>query len=306
MEGRVFVCTWERSGARYRVWVRDRPSLGAEGDVFDAADEALADAICGATGDGESVREYDPPRPREEPAGLLFRLAQISGERRGFIGNPAELFNEDYCPQCKRPRGNRTAMPLRLARIEPGQGGGFAKMEPPALVGPLMSFFPETFVACLRPEERSQFQWRPVHLVSKRKESFVELISANVHISFVSLSGAVATLWNRPGLMEKERQTLWRCDTCGRTQQRLYSYRMNSLPPYYVNVADLREPLPTCIGVGDPEYPRLCFTRERWSELMKLPESRGIASMDVGVVAPSLVDSTPAVRSLAAISKESR
>jgi hypothetical protein len=305
MEGRVFVCTWQRSGAHYRVWVRDRPTLAAEGDVFDAADEALADAICGATGDGESVREYDPPRPPIEWSGLLCRLAEISGERRGFIENPAELFNQDYCPQCRRPRGNRTAAPLRLARIEPGQGGGFAKMEPPALIGPLMSFFPETFVACLRPEEQSQFQWRPVHLVSKRKERFVELVSANVHISLVSLSTVAATQWNRPSIVDKK-HTLWRCDTCGRTKQPVYWYRMSSLPRYYVNAADLREPLPTCIGVGDPEYPRLCFTRERWSELMKLPESRGLASTDVAVVAPSLVDPMPAVQSLAEITKKYR
>lgn len=302
----MFVCTWQRSGARYRVWVRDRPALAAENDVFDVADEALADAICLATGDGESVREYDPPRPGEEPSGLLFRLAAISGERRGFIENPAELFSEDYCAQCRHPRGDRTAAPLRLARIEPGQNGGYAKMEPPRLGGPLMSFFPETFVACLRPDERSQFQWRPVHLVSKRKERFIELVSADVHISFVALSGVVATLWNRPSIIEKKKHALWRCDTCGRTKEPSYWYRMSSLPRYYVNVADLREPLPTCIGVGDPEYPSLCFTRERWSELMKLPESRGIASTDVGVVAPSLVDPMPAIRSLAEISKESR
>ena len=204
MEGRVFACTWERSGARYRVWVRNRPALRAEGDVFDAADEALADVICGATGDGESVREYDPPRPVEDQSGLLFRLAAISGERRGFIENPAELFNEDYCPQCKRPRGNRTAAALRLARIEPGQGGGFAKMEPPSLVGPLMSFFPETFVARLRPDEQSQFQWRPVHAPKRIKTRFVELVSAKVHIPGVSLSGAAATLWDRPSIVQKE------------------------------------------------------------------------------------------------------
>lgn len=306
MERRVFLCTWQRSGARYRVWVRDRPTLTAEGPVFDVADEALANAICRATGDGESIREYDPPRPPRDLPGLLFRLAEISGERRGFIENPAELFNEDYCPQCKHPRGNRSTAPLRLARIESGQGGGFAKMEPPALIGPLMSFFPEAFVACLRPEERSQFQWRPVHLVSKRKERFVELVSANVHVSLVSLSGAVATVWNRPSIIDRERHALWRCDTCGRTKQPVYWYRMASLPRYYVNVADLRDPLPTCFGVGDPEYPGLCFTRERWSELTKLPESRGFASTDVGVVASSLVDPIPTVRSLAEITEKYR
>jgi hypothetical protein len=306
MEGQVFLCTWSRSGSRYRVWVSDRPALSAEDDAFDGADEALANAICGATGDGESVREYDPPRPREGRSGLLFRLALISGERRGFIENPAELFDEDYCPQCKHPRGNRTVAPLRLARVEPGRNGGYARLEPPAFAGPLMNFFSEAFVACLRPDERSQFQWRPVQMPSKSKERFVEPVRANVQIPFVSLPGVAATLWKQPSLIDKKKHTLWRCDTCGRIQQPLYWYRMASLPSFYVNVADLPEPLPTCIGVGDPEYPSLCFTAERWSELVKLEHARGLVSTDVGVVAPSLVDPMPAVRSLAEISKESR
>jgi hypothetical protein len=110
-------------------------------------------------------------------------------------------------------------------------------MERPALIGPLMSFFPEAFVACLRPEERSQFQWRPVHLVSKRKERFVELVSANVHIPFVSLSGIATTLWKQASITDKERHAPWRCDTCGRTKLPVYWYRMASLPRYYVNVA---------------------------------------------------------------------
>jgi hypothetical protein len=306
MEQRLFLCTWQRSGARYRVWVQDRPTLVGEADVFEMADEALANAICGATGDGESIREYDPPRPRGGRSGLLFRLALISGERRGYIDNSAELFNEDYCPQCKYPRGNRTAAPLRLARVEPGRNGGYARLKPPAFAGPLMDFFSEPFVAGLRPDERSQFQWRPVQMPSKSKEKFFELVRARVHIPFASLSGLAATLWNQPGLSDKEKHTWWRCDTCGRIQQPLYWYRMASLPSFYVNVADLPEPLPTCVGVGDPEYPSLCFTAERWSELVKLQHSRGLVSTDVGVVAPSLVEPIPAVRSLAVISKQSR
>ncbi len=146
----------------------------------------------------------------------------------------------------------------------------------------------------------------PSPFVSKRKERFVELVSANVHIPFVSLSGIATTLWKQASITDKERHAPWRCDTCGRTKLPVYWYRMASLPRYYVNVADLRDPLPTCIGVGDTEYPGLCFTRERWSELMKLPGSRGLASTDVGVVASSFVDPTPTVRSLAEVTEKYR
>jgi hypothetical protein len=296
MERRVFLCGWQRSGAGYRVWVLDRPTLAAEGAVFDVADEALADAICGATGYGENVREYDPPRPREDQPGLLFRLVEISGERRGLIENAGELFSEDYCPQCKNPRGDRTAVPLRLARLEPGGNAGYATLKPAGFDGPFINFFSEEFVAGLLPQERSQFQWRPIHSPPRIKKGFVEIISPSVHVPFASLSGAVANLWSVPS--PGEGHALWRCGTCGRTQKPIYWFRTSSLPMRYVNSADLPEPLPTCIGVGDRESPGLCFTSERWSALVNLLESRGLRSTDVGVVAPSLVDREPALRPL--------
>ena len=302
MERQVFLCTWQRAGARYRVWVRERPAIAAEGDLFDVADEALADAITEATGDGENVREYDPPPPWEERSGLLFRLVQISGERRGLIENAGELFTKDYCPQCKNARGNRTGTPLRLARLEAGGNAGYATLKPAGFDGPFINFFSEEFVASLLPEERSQFEWRPIHSPSRIKKRFVEMVRAKGNVPFASLSGVVGMLWGVPSPGEND--TLWRCDTCGRTQKPQFWFETSSLPMRYVNSADLPEPLPTCIGVGDPESPGLCFTSERWSELVSLPSSRGLRSTDVGVVAQSLVDPAPAVRSLAAIVKE--
>jgi len=124
MEGKVFVCTWRRVGDRYRVWVRNRPALVAEGDTFAGADEDLSGVICEATGDGESVHEYDPPRPVEEVPGLLFRLALVSGESRARIANYEALYSEGPCPQCTRPRGERTETPLELERIESGACAG--------------------------------------------------------------------------------------------------------------------------------------------------------------------------------------
>lgn len=292
MERQVFLCTWRRSGARYRVWVRDRPKLAAESDLFEAADEALAGVICEATGDGESLREYDPPPPREDKPGLLFRVVSITGERRGLIENAGELFTEDYCPQCKHERGDRTDAALRLARLEAGGNAGYAKMKPPG--GPRIKFFAEEFVARLRPEERSQFLWRPVEVPSRIKKRFVELVGAGDPIPLASLSAVAADLWNVPSLTEKENQR-WRCDVCGWAQSHVYMYGMSSLPSYYVNFGDLPQPLPTCIAVGERGSQLLCFTSERWRELVKLPESRGLSSTEVGVVAPSLVEPMPAV-----------
>jgi hypothetical protein len=283
---------------RYRVWVRDRPSLLAEADFFEAADRALSDVICGATGDGESVREYAPPRPHEERPGLLDRLVAISGERRGVIQNPAELFSDGYCAQCKNARGERTAVALRLARFEPGGNAGYATIKPAGFEGPMVHLYSEAFVARLPPSERMQFEWRTVQPAPGSKERFLEPIAARAYLPFVSLSDLAATLWNKPDLTG-DASTWWRCDTCGRTQQPVYAYRMTGLPPYYVSRASLPDPPHQCMGVGDPEAPRVCFTRERWAELVNLPEARGLVSTDVGVVAASLVEPLPRTRALA-------
>ena len=67
-EGQRFACRWEKDGDLYRVWVTDRPKLSAVGQTFNQADKRLWAVIIDATGDGESVREYDPPEPASEPA----------------------------------------------------------------------------------------------------------------------------------------------------------------------------------------------------------------------------------------------
>jgi hypothetical protein len=67
MEGQLFECTWKKEGRRFRVWVRKRPRLSAKGDTFNQADKRLWSVIIDATGDGESVRVYDPPEPTVAP-----------------------------------------------------------------------------------------------------------------------------------------------------------------------------------------------------------------------------------------------
>lgn len=63
MEGRLFACRWKKEGKGYRVWVKKRPKLSAKGKTFTQADHRLWTVITGTTGDGESIREYDPPEP---------------------------------------------------------------------------------------------------------------------------------------------------------------------------------------------------------------------------------------------------
>ena len=66
-EGQVYRCGWRKKGTTYRVWVKGRPKLAAEGETFNLADRRLWSIIIDATGDGESIREYDPPAPESRP-----------------------------------------------------------------------------------------------------------------------------------------------------------------------------------------------------------------------------------------------
>ena len=77
-EGQRFACAWEKEGELYRVWVKDRPKLSATGQTFNQADKRLWTVIIDATGDGESIREYDPPEPTTEPAIVDSPLANMS------------------------------------------------------------------------------------------------------------------------------------------------------------------------------------------------------------------------------------
>jgi hypothetical protein len=78
LEGRRFACGWKKQDAVYHVWVNRRPKLAAKAKTFNQADRRLWAAIIDATGDGESIREYDPPAPDSETALLEVRPADMS------------------------------------------------------------------------------------------------------------------------------------------------------------------------------------------------------------------------------------
>lgn len=110
-EGHVYHCAWETSGGVYRVWVRDRPAITAEGATFEEADERLYDAISEETGDGESIKEYEPPSPLSHESGvaLVKRLALVWPVRKTFIVNADELYEggsvrDARCPLGRAPR----------------------------------------------------------------------------------------------------------------------------------------------------------------------------------------------------------
>src|SRR4051812_10742919 len=113
-EGNIFITTWERTETGFRVWVKNRPKLSAEGITFDEADRRLWEVIGLATGDGENLHEYTPPAPNQVRAGdqERGRLWELGVEPNAAMSDPVSLFEGGLCHSCLMPRGPRTEVPL--------------------------------------------------------------------------------------------------------------------------------------------------------------------------------------------------
>jgi len=293
MEGRVYICSWSHDGKRYRVWVRSRPAVCAEHASFEQADIALADAICGAFGDGEGVHEYDRPRPGStEAPGLLEVFVILTGSSRATAENLEDLYEGGRCPSCDiRPK--RNGVPAQLTGIE-GDGGGARDTAKPRKPLPL-DFFSEAFLNLLTPAERAVGEWRRVERPGRSKKAYYELVGSRLHLPVVALAPAVEDLWHVSVARAcGDILTLHRCGLCGYENGPIYVFMPRGLPAWYVDVSTLPTPLPTCFTTGQPpnEF-RLCLARGRWQALLGKPGTRGISSDKVGVVESYLVDRHP-------------
>jgi hypothetical protein len=283
VEGRIFVCSWKKDGDRYRVWVKNRPKLSAEGDTFQAADEELWSVILRATGDGENTREYDPPQPvagdgRAEF--LAYEIVVVQGNSSVYLTDAA-LFDGARCARCGNPSGTRTAKPLFLEDIESGMDGGYAIIREGRYARIWRPFFSETFVDMLAPSEKAQFQWRRIERPPRGKKVFYELLSSTVDFPLVGVRGLAV---KNPG---------WTCRDCGRRV--LPRYVDWDWPPYYLCTSDLPSSLPSCFTVSDSGDRHLCFHQTRWSELLRKAKPK-LLSNDVGVVPADRCDRKPALK----------
>ena len=293
MEGRVYICSWSYDGVRYRVWVSNRSSVRAEHVSFEQADIMLADAICGAFGDGEGVHEYDRPRPgATDVPGLVAVFVILAGSSRATAENLEELYEGGRCPSCDiRPK--RTDVPAQLTGIE-GDGGGARDTAKPWKPLPL-DFFSEAFLNLLTPAERAVGDWRRVERPGRSAKVYYELVASRLHVPVVALAPAVEDLWHVS--LAKARGdilTLNRCGLCGYENGPIYVFMPRGLPSWYIDVSTLPSPLPACFTTGQPpnEF-RLCLPRERWQTMLGEPGTRGITSSGIGVVASHLVDPHP-------------
>lgn len=277
-EGRVYACSWEKVGKRYRLWVTRKPTLVAEGRSFTDAREALWSAVCTALGDGEAIFEFDPPEPMTEVVRQLRDPAIVTvvgNTRSEVVGELDLLFKNGVCPLCRRPRGPRTEIPLTVDSIESGYEGGFTS-------GLHFRFFSEEFLALLTRQERDRFEWRPIVRAQRAKKKFYELV-LEPGVPLVGMRG----LQYRP---------LWECDDCGQRASPMYfpghgqdqALRDAGIAAF-VSRAALPDPLPVWLFIGGPIVYDLGVRQERWQELMRKRGARGLVSTPIGVLKPAQV-----------------
>jgi hypothetical protein len=277
-EGRVYLCSWEKVGRRYRLWVTQKPKLVGDGRSFAAAREALWGVVCTALGDGEAIFEFDPPEPMAEVVRQLRdpAIVTIVGNTHSQVmGDLDSLFKNGVCPRCSRPRGPRTDVPLTVDFIESGYQGGFTWAGH-------FSFFSEEFLSILTRQERDRFEWRPVVRGQRAKKKFYELV-AEPGIPWV-------------GMRDLQYGPLWECDDCGERASPMYfpghgqdQTLRDAGISRFVSRAALPEPLPTWLFFGGPVHYYLGVRQERWQELMRKRGARGLVSTPIGVLKPAQV-----------------
>lgn len=293
MEGRVYLCSWKRVGKRYRLWVKRRSALVGEGATFAEAREALFGAVCTQLGDGEAVFEFDPPEPADGRVARLLdpAIVTVSGNTRADIAGTADvLFEGGLCPECRQPRGRRTAALLALESVASGYEGGFT-------VPGSRHFFSTDFLALLRPPERQRFEWRPVTRGSRAKKAFAELIGAP-DVGLVAMKGLPY-------------DPLVQCDACGWLPAPMYWGKAGKDQDLrdagisqFVCRPELPNPLPSCFLIGAANAYQLAFRRERWQELVGRRGTRGLVATPIGVVNPEDVLRDQPVKQRSAVLRE--
>lgn len=288
MEGRVYVCSWKRVGKRYRVWVKSRPRLAAEGDTFTEADEALWSLLITATGDGENSREYEPRAPvhAELEKFLTPALVVVIGDCIVRVQAGGE-YDGPRCETCGYIGGRRTDRALIATDLESGFDAGFVAIRQPPFAVANRYIFSGEFLELLRPEERKQFTWREVVRPRRAKRAFHELLEADVTVEPIAITGF-------PKIGG------WRCESCG--FRRLPQYVGYDWPSHWVDGSKL--PRQSCFAIGAGHDLELCMTAERWRELVGKRGTRGVLSYEVGIAPPDRQDKAPELRSIADIARE--
>jgi len=294
MEEHVYLCGWERSGVRFKVWLRERPFSRAEGESFDSAVENLVEAVLKDGGAVTPFFEFDPPPPKNELDAQFFNpeLFLLTGDERfetteprttAFASREAreleanwfeQFFTEPTCRKCRLPNSQRNTQPLPLRYVGQGYDGGFV-----SLGATTVCVYSENFLELFSSHERHHLKFQMVSQPDHSRRTFFELIGPpgppTVAAAGLSCSG-------------------WRCEACG---QRLFSYSVKGLGcSSFVAKSDLLSPTPDVFTIGPAWQLELCVTAQRWKQMVGKKGTKGFKSRPLGVLPDNLVIREPELK----------
>jgi len=273
-EGKIYSCNWVSEHGGFRLWLDRHPEIAGVDRSFDRAYRRLWSQICEKYGDGEAQLEFVTELP---DSGLLSKfggqaIVKIVGNAsaEGPL-NFAQCYTGGVCHFCGHPLGERNTTTGTYSAIPPGAGSFTAAA--------FLHLFSEPFIGLLRPDERSGLRFLPVAPARKSPpRKYFELVGDPI-------AGYV-------GVRNLERLIGSQCPEC---DGRRYGYYVRDFPIHeFVARADLPKPLPSCFAIGDTRAGLLlCMTAQRWRELAKRPERKGLIAEPIGIVEDRDLERTP-------------
>ncbi len=298
----VIACRWQRTSAGWELWVNGRENVCGAGTTYEAAHEALIDAIMHAAPDLDSVLpivpEFDPPLPATafaEPY-LAPELYLLQGEEVFELSRPsrpqaespesraaylATLFTEGICPSCGHGRGQRTEVALPVDEAPRRCDAGWIRADG---LHDDISVFSDRFLALFTPQERERFVFCPITTPPASRRQFYEL-RGRPGVDLVGVRKLDAD-----GLL---------CRECGHRTLSVLDPRLLDQGLHltrFVCAEDLPNPLEGCFTVGSGNNLHLCVGRERWDALRGHPHARGVKSERLGVVSERECERRPRIR----------
>ena len=296
MEHAVYICSWNRSRTGYRLWVKSRPQLCAEGPTYAEAEERFIHAIRETGGAIQAVMEFDPPLPKSalESKYANPEIYRICGDDRfetdihracpyatdaeieEYLGKVGAYYEQPICRKCQRSAGRRSDKPLTLTFAPRQYDGAFGTVGDGP--GAFIQVFSEDFLGLLTRTERDHLEFRRV-VRSRKARDFFELIgpAGPPEVAVVGLECAG-----------------WRCSRCN---YRTWGYWLKDLSiQSFVARSELPQPLPGVFTVGVPPEVELAVTAKRWKELVGRKGTRGFTSSQIGVVADHEVVRVPELK----------
>jgi hypothetical protein len=243
--------------------------------------------ITEATGDGDNIHEYVPPPPRQEKqtAGVRRPVAVIGLESTTRALNPMELYTEGLCPTCFSVRGERTEVPVKVDAIDSYTEGTGARTVRWPMGKTEFRLVSERFLDALTDTERKRLSVREAERTGRGRKKFFEILGSKLNPPRAALKRPVGS------------HDLWRCATCGWENEPAYDHPRKA-PDRYVSLDDLPSRMPSLFLLGRAPDHDLCFTRERWEELVGSKATAGMKSYDGFVIDAAQVDPNPPRRRL--------